>query len=321
MTASADSHDADPSAGGKADRLTRWLTLAANLGVVLGLIILIVEVRQNAALTRAQMEVGTNDLLAQIELSLAEPEIAAAWVKSIQSPEAMTPVEVRMVESHLVSVMLQLDHMFNMEDSGLVSREDVRRHARNVVPYYFGSRHAKNWWRWQESGWSGTPMMEVVGPIVDDVDEDFMLRYLEETTLGRPSDQRTNANEIEREARRFMAGYGKDLRNHDRASLAARYAPSGATILFNGVPVPGSFEDIATRYREQWTGPTSFEWNDLFVDVLGTDAVVVTGTFDWGTPDGPERYTYANILRRHDGELRIAREVETRLAAPAENPR
>jgi len=91
-----------------AESVNRWLTLGANLGVVLGLIIVTVEVRQNAALTRAQMEVGTNDLLAQIELSLAQPEIAAAWVKSIQSPEAMTPVEVRKVESHLVSVTLQL---------------------------------------------------------------------------------------------------------------------------------------------------------------------------------------------------------------------
>ena len=61
------------------DRLGRWLTLGANLGVVLGLIILIVEVRQNADLTRAQMESGKNDLLAQIELSLATPEAGAAW--------------------------------------------------------------------------------------------------------------------------------------------------------------------------------------------------------------------------------------------------
>jgi hypothetical protein len=47
--------------------------------------------------------------------------------------------------------------------------------------------------------------------------------------------------------------------------------------------------------------------------VLGPDAVVESGTFDWGTPDGLERYTDANILQRHDGELRIRREVETRL--------
>ncbi len=305
----------------RAERLNRWLTLGANLGVVLGLFILIAEVRQNAALTRAQMETSRNDLLAQIELSLAQPEIASAWVQSIRDPEAMTDVEIRQVESHLVSVMLQLDHMFRMEQIGLVSREAARLHAQNVIPFYFGSRHAKNWWHWQEDGWAGTPMMEVAGPIVDRTEDDFMLRYLEGTKLGRRPAERSSANEIELEARRFMGEYGADLRDHDRASLAARYAPSGATILFNGEVVPGSFEDIATRYREQWTGPTDFGWNELSYDVLEPKAVVVTGTFDWGTPKGPERYTYANILQRHDGEFRISREVETRLPATPDDPR
>jgi len=167
----------------QADRLNRWLTLGANLGVVLGLIILIVEVRQNAALTRAAMESQKNDVLAQIELSLASPDAGAAWVKSIRAPETLSDLEARMVESHLVALMLQWDHMFNMEAIGLVSREHARQHIRNTAPYYFGSRHAKNWWRWQEAGWAGTPMMEVAGPIVEGLEEDFMLRYLDGTRL------------------------------------------------------------------------------------------------------------------------------------------
>lgn len=175
---------ADPaSATQRIDRLNRWLTLGANLGVLLGLIILIIEVRQNATLTRAQMETRRNDLLAEIELSLASPEVAAAWVKSIRAPESLTDVEIRMVESHRVAIMLQWLHMFHMEDSGLVSRDEARRHIENVAPYYFGSRHARNWWRWQHEGWNGTPMMEVAGPIVEGLEEDFMLRYLEGTRL------------------------------------------------------------------------------------------------------------------------------------------
>jgi hypothetical protein len=316
----AESREVRQPTGGKGDRLNRWLTLGANLGVVLGLIILIVELRQNATLTRADMKSRRNDVLVQIELSLAQSEIAKAWVRSIRAPETMTDVDVRIVESHLVALMLQWDYMFEMEDAGLVTREDATEHIQNTAPYYFGSRHAKNWWHWQEAGWGGNPMMEVAGPIVEGVDEDFMLRYLEGTRLGKPLEDRAGASDIEREGRRFMENYGKDLRSHDRSALAARYAPSGATILFNGVPIPGSFEDIAARYRDEWTGPTDFAWNDLFFDVVGPDSVVVTGTFDWGTPDGRERYTYANILQRHDGEFRIRREVETRLPAQGGGP-
>lgn len=166
------------------ERLNRWLVLAANLGVLAGLIVLTVEIRQNAELTRADMESRKNDVLVQIELSLADPEIGAAWIKSVRSPETMTDLELRAVESHLVALMLQWDYMFNMEQGGLVSRDEARRHIQNTAPFYFGSRHAKNWWRWQEAGWEGTPMFEIADPIVRALDDNFMADYLDGTRLG-----------------------------------------------------------------------------------------------------------------------------------------
>ncbi len=168
----------------RVDMINRWLTLGANLGVVLGLIILIVEVRQNAAMTRADMESRRNDVLVQIELSLADPAIGAAWIKSIRAPETMTDLDIRTVESHLVALLLQWDYMFNMEEGGLVSRAEARLHIQNTAPFYFGSAHAKNWWRWQEAGWNGTPMYDMADPIIKNLDEDFMLNYLNGTRLG-----------------------------------------------------------------------------------------------------------------------------------------
>lgn len=198
------------------DHLNRLLTLGANLCVVLGLVILIMEVRQNAELTRTAMEIGTNDALTQIELSLANPDTSAAWVKSIRDPESMSDVEVRMVESHLVAVMLQWDHLFNMEKIGLVSRADARRHIQNVAPYYFGSRHGKNWWRWQQAGWQGTPMMEVAGPIVEALDQDFMLRYLEGTRLGAAAENRTPSGQVARDVRATTSAPGQVTGRRDR---------------------------------------------------------------------------------------------------------
>ena len=55
----------------RAERLSRWLTLGANLGVLVGLVILIVEVHQNASLTRLSIEISKNALRVDIELSAA----------------------------------------------------------------------------------------------------------------------------------------------------------------------------------------------------------------------------------------------------------
>ena len=156
------------------DRFNRWLALGANLGVVLGLVILIIEVRQNAELTRAAMETQKNTALAQIELSIASPEMSTVWMKSVRTPETLTDPELRMLESHLVAVLLQWEHMFQMERAGLVSREDSRQHVENSARFFFGSRFGKQWWTMQEVGWIGTPLMEVAGPILNDVDETFL---------------------------------------------------------------------------------------------------------------------------------------------------
>ncbi|MEQ9314693.1 MAG: hypothetical protein RLN72_02515, partial [Henriciella sp.] len=105
--------------GRRLDRVNRWLTLAANLGVLLGLIVLIIEVRQKASLTRAAMDQQKNDFLAEIEFNIAKPEMSAIWVKAIRTPEALSDTEVQAAGSILVSVMLQWDQMFMMRDAGL----------------------------------------------------------------------------------------------------------------------------------------------------------------------------------------------------------
>ena len=67
---------------------------------------------------------------------------------------------------------------------GLASRERVKRHIQNSAPYYFGSNFAKNWWRNQMAGWDGTPMIEVAGPIVAAVDNDFIANNLDSSRLA-----------------------------------------------------------------------------------------------------------------------------------------
>lgn len=177
----------------KSERVNRWLTLGANIGVLLGLVILIFEVRQNAALTRTELEINANNLLSQIEFSLATPHSVDAWVKSVRAPSDMSDQDIRLVEVHLVAVMQQWDTMFDMEDVGLVNRARVKSHIRNTAPFYFGSAHAKNWWRLQEPGWENTPMYEVAGPIIEEIDPDFLRKYLDASRLPTPTDPNGSA--------------------------------------------------------------------------------------------------------------------------------
>ena len=156
------------------NQLNRWLTLGANLGVVLGLIILIVELRQNSALSRAALEADKNNQLAVIELSLSTPAVAAALEKSWRDPASLTFVEHRLLDGHLAAVMLQWDNMLQIESAGLVSRERVRRHIENSAPFFFGSPYGKAWFMGEEAGWQGTDMWELALPVVQALDESFI---------------------------------------------------------------------------------------------------------------------------------------------------
>lgn len=156
------------------DRYGRWLALIANIGVVLGLFALIIEIRQNAELTRVATESQLNQFTLDTEMHLASPEQTEAWVKSYNAPETMTDIDIRMNEAVLVSLMLQWDTAFQMERAGLRTRGEAERIIRNTAPVYFGSRFGKAWFVSQAPGWQGVQMYDVAAPIVANLDDNYM---------------------------------------------------------------------------------------------------------------------------------------------------
>ena len=159
------------------ERANRWLTLGANFGVLLGLIVLIIEVRQNAAISRAAMESQANRELGELEMAIARPDISAIWMKSVEAPETLTMDEIRAMDGLYVASMLQAEQRFVMATNGIGTEEDAHEHLVNVLPFVFGSRFGKQWWARQTAGWEGTRFIELGNPILAGVDENFIAEY------------------------------------------------------------------------------------------------------------------------------------------------
>lgn len=63
------------------DRLNRWLTLGANLAVLVGLIFLVIEINQNNEMMRAQTRSGISDaIIDNIKLGM-DPRVVVAYQK------------------------------------------------------------------------------------------------------------------------------------------------------------------------------------------------------------------------------------------------
>ena len=80
----------------ESDRLNRWLTLGANVGVLIGLAILIYEIRasQHLAETQALVRRGDQIQVAQVQMAMSE-SLAAIRVKArSEGVQSLTDVEL-----------------------------------------------------------------------------------------------------------------------------------------------------------------------------------------------------------------------------------
>ena len=78
----------------EADKVNRWLTLATNLAVVLGIGFLVIEVQQNTAAIRGQASIAVNDSLASLDRAIyADAEFTDIWLRGRESLDNLDPVE------------------------------------------------------------------------------------------------------------------------------------------------------------------------------------------------------------------------------------
>jgi len=132
------------------DKVNRWLTLSANFGVLIGIILILAELNQNADLMRAQMTQARGDNVMQTyrEMMLSDHwvEIRAkgrsapstdAWIKSL------SPVEYERVWYRQLMDYHDLRTQFYQYQSGYLDeqiwRSSSRAQARRFMqsqPYF-----------------------------------------------------------------------------------------------------------------------------------------------------------------------------------------
>ena len=135
-------------------RVVAWITIGTNLAVLAGLILLVLEIRQNNNLAKLQALQERRSSAQQAELQFYGPDISKIWVKSIMEPENMTLPEMRVMDAYLVNQLFQAGHIWSLGQAGLMSEDEVREWILEEVEFYFSNTYAQKWWRVWGSGWS-----------------------------------------------------------------------------------------------------------------------------------------------------------------------
>jgi len=125
------------------DRINRWLTLAANVGVLVGIVFLALEIRQNSDHLALQLEFAQpTQKIFEINRDLMNPAVARVFAKAIEDPSELTFEEGLIASSLIINFLNEWEDRYLIHKAGLVGEIDWRRHIRENIEWTLGSRFA-----------------------------------------------------------------------------------------------------------------------------------------------------------------------------------
>jgi hypothetical protein len=144
-----------------ADSVNRWLTLLANVGVVIGLVLLLIELDQNNDLARAQIHQDRSDAwvanrFARADSGLALPAtlkfVEAGFPDDLSAMEKLTPIEAARMRDVLSAFQGDYDNLFYQYQNGYLDDEYYRYMIEPSI------RTLAPWWKKYET--PGRPSFE-----------------------------------------------------------------------------------------------------------------------------------------------------------------
>ncbi len=138
------------------DRVTRLLTLAANIGVIVGIGFLVLEMRQTSAIATAQVRLEYAAGWRSVDESRQDESFSEVITKSIENPQELSLKEVIQLDAYYSGVLDQMLSAQTARATGLVDGPFAEV-ANNVGAMYFSDEFARSWWRQVRSDWSIPP--------------------------------------------------------------------------------------------------------------------------------------------------------------------
>lgn len=259
------------------EKVNKWLQVSANIGIVLGLVLVGLQLRQNSELARIQLLYQESERAIELETLVVGEQAADVWAKSIQAPEDLTLAEVRIMEALLWSFVEQLRGTYRLAELGVLSDEDWRNRAESEVTFYLSDPYSREWWKNISSGSSSIPLelREVVDGVIAG-DDSTVMGYI---TQPRRALRLEVAKRTE-----FAIRYAEAWSSQNPEMLASFYSEDGVLQVNEGEPSVG--RDAITRKAQGFMSA----FPDMVVKLVELRPVADRLQFHWrwtGTNTGP----------------------------------
>ena len=125
----------------KAEKLNSWLTLGANVGVVIGLVLLVIQIDQNTNMMQAQMNQSRTDTALVVQYAVANSDYIPAIAAKVSSGENLTREETFRYQAHFRAFNRNMDNLIWQYDHGYLEANILRTVETAVRGVIAGTDH------------------------------------------------------------------------------------------------------------------------------------------------------------------------------------
>ena len=127
------------------ERISSWLQIAANVGILGGLVLVGFQLQQNSEILQAQMMSAESRSVIDQEMQVIGEQGAAAWVSAMSDPKNVSAEHHRIMEAIFWSAVESWRHIEELSNLGLAD-VDPRTRVTQEAPWYFGNSYGRAWW-------------------------------------------------------------------------------------------------------------------------------------------------------------------------------
>jgi hypothetical protein len=128
------------------EKLSRWLTIVANIGILAGLALVAYELNQNARLARADLINDGNNIANQIYSSALGENPLEAVTRAYECPEKMNFTDFVVVDIYLFTAMNNFYRNYQLSKEGLFSDTDWKSNVDAYSLWFLKKGFSRVWW-------------------------------------------------------------------------------------------------------------------------------------------------------------------------------
>ena len=127
--------------------LGQTVSLLANAGILVGLVLVAIELNQNTKQLALELKWQVNERMIQNNRDLLGENPTPIFVKSVLNPEEITYEEFQVASALLFNFLGVWEDRYFLYKAGLVTGDEWKKFIDDDISFTLGYRFAQEWWQ------------------------------------------------------------------------------------------------------------------------------------------------------------------------------